>query len=84
MLFALIISSDDVDLDLLIGASYTTLPVELFAFTTYDLADGRAAAVAMILFSALSIIAIKWCSACGACSAAAPTQLARRRQPTGG
>jgi putative spermidine/putrescine transport system permease protein len=61
-LFALIVSFDDVGISIfLIGASYTTLPVELFAFATYDLTPMvAAAAVAMILFSALSILAIEW------------------------
>ena len=61
-LFALIVSFDDVGISIfLIGASYTTLPVELFAFATYDLTPMvAAAAVAMILFSALSVLAIEW------------------------
>ena len=44
-LFALIVSFDDVGISIfLIGASYTTLPVELFAFATYDLTPMVAAA----------------------------------------
>jgi putative spermidine/putrescine transport system permease protein len=61
-LFALIVSFDDVGISIfLIGASYTTLPVELFAFATYDLTPMvAAAAVAMIAFSAVSVMAIEW------------------------
>ena len=61
-LFALIVSFDDVGISIfLIGASYTTLPVELYAFAAYDLTPVvAAAAVFMIAFSAVSVMAIEW------------------------
>lgn len=61
-LFALIVSFDDVGISIfLIGASYTTLPVELYAFAAYDLTPVvAAAAVFMIAFSAVSVLAIEW------------------------
>ena len=78
-LFALIVSFDDVGISIfLIGASYTTLPVELFAFATYDLTPMvAAAAVAMIMFSALSVMAIEWWFGVQRMLSGAPTDEAR-------
>jgi putative spermidine/putrescine transport system permease protein len=61
-LFALIVSFDDVGISIfLIGASYTTLPVELYAFAAYDMTPMvTAAAVVMIAFSAVSVMLIEW------------------------
>ena len=61
-LFALIVSFDDVGISIfLIGANYTTLPVELYAFAAHDLTPVvAAAAVFMIAFSAISVIGIEW------------------------
>lgn len=60
-LFALIVSFDDVGISIfLIGASYTTLPVELYAFAAYDFTPVVAAAsVFMIVFSAVSVLVIE-------------------------
>jgi putative spermidine/putrescine transport system permease protein len=59
--FALIVSFDDVGISIfLAGASYTTLPVELFAFASYSLTPMVASvSVVMILFSALSVVLIE-------------------------
>jgi putative spermidine/putrescine transport system permease protein len=61
-LFALIVSFDNVGLSIfLTGATYTTLPVELFAYATYDLTPMVAAAsTVMILVSGLVIMLIEW------------------------
>jgi putative spermidine/putrescine transport system permease protein len=61
-LFALIVSFDDVGISIfLVGANYTTLPVELYAFAAYDLTPVvAAAAVFMIAFSAISVMTIEW------------------------
>lgn len=61
-LFALVVSFDDVGMSIfLAGASYTTLPVELFAFASYDLTPMVAAvSVAMIVVSAVSVLLIEW------------------------
>jgi putative spermidine/putrescine transport system permease protein len=61
-LFALIVSFDNVGLSIfLTGATFTTLPVELFSYATYDLTPMVAAAsTVMILFSALAIMLIEW------------------------
>lgn len=59
--FALIVSFDDVGMSIfLTGADYTTLPIELFAAASYELTPTVAAiSVAMILFSALSVLLIE-------------------------
>jgi len=59
--FALIVSFDDVGISIfLAGANYTTLPVELFAFASYNLTPMVASvSVVMILFSALSVVLIE-------------------------
>jgi putative spermidine/putrescine transport system permease protein len=59
--FALIVSFDDVGISIfLAGANYTTLPVELFAFASYNLTPMVASvSVVMILFSALSVLLIE-------------------------
>jgi putative spermidine/putrescine transport system permease protein len=61
-LFALIVSFDNVGLSIfLTGATYTTLPVELFAYSIYDLTPMVAAAsTVMILISAIIIMLIEW------------------------
>jgi putative spermidine/putrescine transport system permease protein len=61
-LFALIVSFDNVGLSIFLsGATFTTLPVELFSYATYDLTPMVAAAsTVMILFSALLIMLIEW------------------------
>jgi putative spermidine/putrescine transport system permease protein len=61
-LFALIVSFDDVGISIfLIGASYTTLPVELYAFAAYDMTPMvTAASVIMITLSAISVMLIEW------------------------
>lgn len=60
-LFALIVSFDDVGLSIFLsGASYTTLPVELFAFASYNLTPMVASvSVVMILFSAAGVLLIE-------------------------
>ncbi|MFI5015555.1 MAG: ABC transporter permease [Hyphomicrobiales bacterium] len=60
-IFALIVSFDDVGMSIfLTGADYTTLPIELFAAASYELTPTVAAiSVAMILFSALSVLVIE-------------------------
>jgi putative spermidine/putrescine transport system permease protein len=60
-LFALIVSFDDIGISIfLIGASYTTLPVELYAFAAYDMTPMvTAASVVMITFSAASVMLIE-------------------------
>jgi putative spermidine/putrescine transport system permease protein len=59
--FALIVSFDDVGISIfLAGANYTTLPVELFAFASYNLTPMVASvSVVMIAFSALSVVLIE-------------------------
>ena len=59
--FALIVSFDDVGISIfLAGANYTTLPVELFAFASYNLTPMVASvSVVMIVFSALSVVLIE-------------------------
>ncbi len=59
--FALIVSFDDVGISIfLAGANYTTLPVELFAFASYNLTPMVASvSVVMILISALSVVLIE-------------------------
>lgn len=59
--FAFIISFDDVGVSIFItGAAYKTLPVELFAFASFDLTPMIAAvAVTMIVFSALFVMLIE-------------------------
>src|ERR1019366_6334151 len=59
--FALIVSFDDVGISIfLAGANYTTLPVELFAFASYNLTPMVASvSVVMIIFSALSVVLIE-------------------------
>jgi putative spermidine/putrescine transport system permease protein len=60
-LFALIVSFDDIGISIfLISASYTTLPVELYAFAAYDMTPMvTAASVVMIAFSATSVMLIE-------------------------
>ncbi len=62
-LFALIVSFDDVGVSIfLAGANYTTLPVELFAFASFDLTPMVASvSVVMILFSAASVLIMERC-----------------------
>lgn len=59
--FAFIISFDDVGVSIfLTGAAYKTLPVELFAFASFDLTPMVAAvAVTMIVFSAVFVLLIE-------------------------
>jgi putative spermidine/putrescine transport system permease protein len=60
-MFALIVSFDDVGVSIFLsGANYTTLPVELFAFASYDLTPMVASvSVTMILISAAAMLLVE-------------------------